>query len=295
MKRIAVLGGGGVAGIAWATGVVAGLARGGFDLAEAEGFIGTSAGASLGAQLAAGFEAERLLQAQLEPPADSKEVLRPYSQAEADASNQRLLDKVSGDLGAARRRIGAFALRSETAAPDLRRAIVAARLPSETWPDRWLGVVAVDVDSGEHRLFDRDSDVGLIDAVTASSAVPGAWPPVGIAGRHYMDGGIRSMTNADLAHGASHVVVLAPLGYSEANPVSGHLRAEVAALRAGGARVDVVVPDADSQEALGDNVLDPAARTPSALAGLQQGLALAGELAGAWTTIPHPPENGDIR
>lgn len=292
MKRIAVLGGGGLAGIAWATGVVAGLARGGIDLSRADGYIGTSAGASLGAQLAAGLAPETLLQAQLDPPGDSREVLRPYSQAEADASNQRLLEKVSGDLGAARRRIGAFALRSETAAPELRRAIVAARLPGEAWPARWLGVVAVDVESGEHRLFDCHSDVDLVDAVTASSAVPGAWPPVGIAGRRYMDGGIRSMTNADLAHGASHVVVLAPLGYSEANPVSGHLHAEVAALRAGGAHVDVVVPDAHSHEAMGDNVLDPAARTPAARAGLQQGLALSMAMAGAWTTISDPLKEG---
>ena len=283
MKRVAVLGGGGVAGIAWETGVAAGLARGGVDFAAADGFIGTSAGASLGAQLAAGLKLEDLLAAQLDPPPGSKEALRPYSQAAADAANRKLMDKVGGDLAEARRRIGAFALRSKTAPFAERRAIVADRLPGAHWPQRWLGVVAVNTESGEHRLFDADSGADFIDAITASSAVPGTWPAVAIGGCLYMDGGIRSLTNADLAEGARHVVVLAPLGWGDGNPVSGHLRDEAARLRASGCRVDVIVPDASSLEALGDNVLDPTRRAPSAAAGLTQGLALACTLA-AWNT-----------
>lgn len=280
--RIVVLGGGGVAGIAWETGVIAGLARAGVALAHADGFIGTSAGSVVGAQLASGISAEAMLAAQLAPPADSRETFRPYSQAAADDQNRKLMDKVSGDLNAARRRIGAFALRSETPSAVARRAIVAARLPNAAWPQRWLGVVAVDAHNGEHVLFDRDSGVYIVDAVTASCAVPGTWPVVEIGGRQFMDGGIRSMTNADLALGATHVVVLAPLGYSEGNPVSGHLRAEAEQLRAVGCRVDVIVPDGASLQALGDNVLDPARRIPSTEAGLAQGLALAAALAGGW-------------
>lgn len=282
MKRMVVLGGGGVAGIAWASGVIAGLARDGADLARADGFIGTSAGSVVGAQLACGAAPEDLLAAQLAPAADSREQLRPYSQSAADAQNRKLVDKVGGDLNAARRRIGAFALRSETVPPEARRAIVAARLPQAAWPTHWLGVVAVDADDGEYQLFHRGSGVDFTDAVAASCAVPGAWPVVTIAGRRYMDGGIRSLTNADLAQGARHVVVLAPLGYSDGNPVSGHLRAETALLEATGTRVHVIVPDAASLDALGDNVLDPARRAPSARAGLAQGLAHAAALATAW-------------
>lgn len=282
MKRVAVFGGGGVAGIAWATGVAAGLARAGFDWSRADGFIGTSAGSVVGAQLAFDVPIERLLAEQLDPPAGSAEQARPYSQADADARNRLLVEKVAGDLMAARKRIGAFALRSETVAPHVRRAIIAARLPAAHWPTRWLGVTAVDAETGEHRLFDRESGVELADAVAASCAVPGAWPVVRIGGRPYMDGGIRSMTNADLAQGAAHVLVIAPLGFSDGNPVSGHLRAEVRRLQAAGTRVDVVVPDSASLEALGDNVLDPARRAPSARAGLQQAGATAAALAAAW-------------
>lgn len=292
MKRVAVLGGGGVAGIAWETGVAAGLARGGVDLSRADGFIGTSAGASLGAQLAAGLKLEDLLAAQLDPSSGSKETLRPYSQAAADAANRKLMEKVGGDLGEARRRIGAFARRSVTVSPQERRAIVAGRLPGTDWPQRWLGVVAVDAETGGHQLFDAKSGADFIDAIAASSAVPGTWPAVAIGGRLYMDGGIRSLSNADLASGARHVVVLAPLGWGEDNPVSGHLRQEVEQLRATGGRVDVIVPDAASIDALGDNVLDPARRAPSAIAGLAQGLALAPTLA-AWSTEPFSTPTGD--
>ncbi len=282
MKRIAVLGGGGVAGIAWASGIVAGLARRGLQVAQADGFIGTSAGSVVGTQLACGVSPEELLAAQLTPGDDSPERARPYSQAEADARNRALMDKVSGNLAAARQRIGAFALRSETVPAAERRAIVAARLPQSHWPTRALRVVAVDTASGEHRVFDRHSGIELVDAITASCAVPGAWPAVCIEGRHYMDGGIRSLTNADIAIGAASVLVIAPLGWAEGNPVSGHLRAEVARLRETGARVKVIVPDPASAEAMGDNVLDPARRAPSARAGLAQGLREAATVATEW-------------
>ena len=191
-----------------------------------------------------------------------------------------LLTKEPAD---ARRRIGAFALRSETVPLATRRAIVAARLPQVAWPAANLRVVAVDTASGEHRVFDRRSGVELVDAIAASCAVPGAWPPAAIGGRLYMDGGIRSLTNADMAEGAERVIVIAPLGWAEQNPVSGHLRAEADLLRATGARLSVIVPDEASALAIGDNVLDPERCAPSARAGLAQGLRSAASLVTVWT------------
>lgn len=266
-----VLGGGGVAGIAWEIGVIAGLQRAGLRLAEADLFVGTSAGAVAGAQLACGADVQALLALQLHPPADSPEQFRPYSQAEADRLNRALFDKVGGELGAARRRIGAFARRSDTPSLAQRLAIVAARLPQSGWPARPLRVSAVDVDSGEPRLFDAASGCSLVEAVAASCAVPGTWPVVPIDGRGWMDGGIASMTHADAAAGHARVLVLSPFGFSEGNPVSGHLRAEVARLQSTGSIVQVIVPDEASLAAMGENVLDPARRPASAAAGLAQG------------------------
>lgn len=282
--RCLVLGGGGVTGIAWEIGVVAGLAMEGVQLREADCFIGTSAGSVVGAQLASTVSLEQLLAQQSSP---ALERIRPYSQAAADEQNRRLMEKVNGDLTAARQRIGAFALRSATPAQEERLAIVAARLPERQWPARMLKVVAVDAHSGEGRVFDAASGVDLVHAVAASCAVPGVWPAVPVDGSHYIDGGIRSITNADLAKGAARVLVLAPFGYSEGNPVSGHLAAEVAGLRAAGAEVQVLCPDAASLAAIGENVLDPERRAASAEAGMAQGRALAPGLRALWMpTLP---------
>ena len=68
-RRALVLGGGGVAGIAWETGLIAGLAGLGIDLAAADVVIGTSAGSVVGTDIACGQELEALYQAQLAPPA----------------------------------------------------------------------------------------------------------------------------------------------------------------------------------------------------------------------------------
>jgi NTE family protein len=100
------------------------------------------------------------------------------------------------------------------------------------------------------------------------------WPPVTIDGRRYVDGGVRSPTNADLAAGHERVVVLAPIGRG--------LDKQAAALRAGGARVAVVRPDAAARRAIGRNVLDPAKRAPSAKAGREQAALVRDEVAAVW-------------
>ena len=77
--------------------------------------------------------------------------------------------------------------------------MIAQRLPSHGWPDQVLRVTAIDIATGELVVFDGDSGVDLVDAVAASCAVPGAWPPVTIGDRRYMDGGVGSTINLDFA------------------------------------------------------------------------------------------------
>jgi NTE family protein len=139
-------------------------------------------------------------------------------------------------------------------------------------------VTAVEASTGEFTPFDRDSGVPLLQAVAASCAVPGVYPPVTIGGRRYVDGGMRSATNADLAAQHERVVVLAPIprGLGPMTSVAGHLRDLTA-------RTAVVAPDGASRAAIGRNVLDPAARAPSARAGRAQAAAVAEQVAAAWT------------
>jgi len=163
--------------------------------------------------------------------------------------------------------------------------MVAARLPRPEWPDRPMIVVAVDAHTGELAAFDRDSGVDLVDAVTAGTALPGMVPTHSINGARYINGGVRSGENADLASGFANVVVLSPFGgWSQTPPQAGQfeglrrdpewgtdLASEVEALRKQGSRVEVITPDADSRAAMGTNQMDPATRVPAARAGFAQG------------------------
>jgi NTE family protein len=133
-------------------------------------------------------------------------------------------------------------------------------------------LVAVDAGSGADALFDAESGVSLVDAVAASSAVPGVWPPVTINGRRYVDGGVRSSDNADLAAGCARVLVISPLGADSPLPLR-PLSEAVRELRAGGSQVTVISPDAASVATFGTNPLDPSSRVPAAEAGRAQGRA----------------------
>jgi NTE family protein len=273
MTEALVLGGGGVGGIAWMTGLLAGLAESGQDVSGADLLVGTSAGSAVAAQLGSGLSLRELYDRQVEPALQSAEIM-----AELDP------EKFVAELGAAtgsaasprelRRAMGRIALGARTVSEAARRGVIESRLPSHGWPERALKIVAVDAESGEPVVFDRASGVPLVDAVAASCAVPGVWPPVTIGRRRYVDGGVRSVANADLAAGADRVLVIVPLGAAEPLPSQYPLERSVEELRVQGAEVAVIAPDAPSAAAIGDNPLNPATRTPSATAGRAQGRTL---------------------
>jgi NTE family protein len=273
--RALVLGGGGLTGIGWMWGMLAGLAEEGVDLAAADLVIGTSAGSVVGAQVASGTDPRDRYPLQLaDPGGEVAARMGPLGMARLGWAVLR-----TRDAAQAGRNLGRVALAARTVPASARRAVIAARLPVHTWPERRLLITAVDVDSGERTAFDRESGVDLVDAVTASCAVPGVWPPVPIGGRRYIDGGVRSPANADLAAGAERVVILAPLirGFGPITAVTrqaGELRRR--------ARVALVQPDAAALRAIGRNVLDPARRAPAARAGMAQAPSAVAEIAAAW-------------
>ena len=273
MPDALVLGGGGVAGIAWITGLLSGLADAGQGATGADVIVGTSAGATVGAQLGSGLGLEELYARQTEPGLQAAEIM-------VDADLERFRAEIAVVVANAttvpemRRAVGKWALAAATVPEPERRAVIESRLPSDAWPVHPLKIVAVDAESGEPRVFDRGSGVSLVDAVTASCAVPGVWPPATIDGRRYVDGGVRSIANADYAAGASRVLVIVPLGSDELFPTDKPLTEAVEGLRLGGAEVAVVEPDEASLAAIGANPLDPSTRNPAAEAGRGQGRGL---------------------
>lgn len=275
-----VLGGGGITGIGWEIGLLAGLAEAGVDLTAADLVVGTSAGSVVGAQVTAGAELEAMFERQLEAPGQEK-VARMSRGNLARYAWAMLVSR--GRDEEFRRRVGQVALAAEkaglTPTEQERLDVIGGRLVGRDWPERQLTVTAVDAATGEFRAFDRASGVPLVHAVAASCAVPGVYPPVTIEGRRYIDGGMRSAANADLAQGYERLVVLAPIprGVGPITSVDAQVTGMISA------RVAVVSPDQGSRTAIGRNVLDPAARAASARAGRAQAATVAERVAEAWT------------
>lgn len=255
--------------------MLAGLAAGGVDLSSADLVVGTSAGSVVGAQVAAGLDVDERYRVQLGPP---------DGEVAATLGPGLLLRYALAMVGRrtpqqVRARIGRLAMRATTVPEAERIRVIESRLPVHDWPDRSLLLTAVDAETGEFRTFDRAAGVPLVLAVAASCAVPGVWPPVTIDGRRYIDGGVRSGTNADLAAGYDSVVILAPLprGAGPMTPAA----TQADALRAR-SRVALVSPDRAALKSFGRNVLDPARRAPAAQAGLAQATAAIDQIRDVW-------------
>ena len=167
----------------------------------------------------------------------------------------------------------------------MRLETIAARLPNPAWPDpeqHRVVLTAVDAASGAFSTFDAASGVALVDAVAASCAVPGIWPPVSIGDRRYIDGGVRSSSNVSVAEGYDVVLVLSPL---DPALVRGQ-EAEVAGVERTGSRVIVIQADADALAAMGDNPLDPARRAAAVDEGIRQGRLAAAAVRDGWIARP---------
>jgi NTE family protein len=278
--RALVLAGGGVAGVAWELGVLAGLRDGAPELGailEAEVIVGTSAGSAVGAQITSGVELETLVARQLD--ARSREIAVEVDLLGLLMSMQRAI-KGAGSPQEAGRRLGALALDASTVSESERLAVIRSRLPQPEWPRRRLLIPAVDALSGELVVFDRESGVELADAVAASCAIPGVWPAVTIAGRRYIDGAARSGTNADLAAGAERVLILTPTLPGAPPLLAGDLDAEIAALTPGEAFV--INADEVAIAAFGTNPLSPATRPAAVASGRAIGGAVASAVAAFW-------------
>lgn len=260
-------------------------------MTAADLIIGTSAGATAAAQITGAAPPDLLagtLTAAPRPPTGpvTRESGRVPGGPVADH-----LERMSRIIAAAedaadmRRMMGAVALEMAAASDDSGsarwRATVAARLPSQRWPDQAVLIAAVDARTGEPVAFGRHSGVDLVDAVAAGTA---GGPAYSIGDRWYIDGGYRSVENADLAAGYERVLVLSPFGGRSQHPRGWgtHLAAQVDVLRAGGSRVETISPDSTSEHLFGATAMDLSLRPFAARAGHDQGTALAGQLTEFW-------------
>ncbi len=222
-----VLGAGGLVGIAHHVGALAaleeelGLGDPSFDLV-----VGTSAGSVAAAYLRSGWSARRLF--------DRMGGLAAAAPAPAATSPLQLLRHLVGSgYVIARSTIRLPSLLSIVPGPGLRRAFPAgvasmagglALLEGELprgWPARPLWLASYDL-VARRRVVLKGANpyLPLPQAVQASCAIPGAFPPVQVAGKVLVDGGAWSLTNLDLAAagGARRVVCVAPMSYDRLDP-----------------------------------------------------------------------------
>ena len=291
MTRALVLGGGGPVGIAWESGLAAGLAEAGINLGEADLIIGTSAGSAVGAQLAMGRQPQQMYAA---VAADVGNTRPGPTRANTGAGGappnlmplMELMQKAQrGDIAPeeVRKEIGAFALGAKTMSEEDFIATFGRMLAnSEGWPAKQYMCTAVDALDGSFHTWSHESGVPLSRAIASSCSVPGIYPPITIKGRRYIDGGMRSATNADLAKGYDNVIVVAVTAGGEgpmAEAGQKRLEGELDVLRKSGSKVTLIPPDAASRDAFGLNLMDFTRRAGAAETGLAQGRAEAANVS----------------
>jgi NTE family protein len=272
VRRGLVLGGGGFAASAWEIGLASGMAAAGVDLRESDLFVGTSSGARVALYLACGVDLEQLFEQQMGPPAGPPSAPAPFDWREIRKEWERAKE-LGGSSVEILRRVGKLAMEVAGSGGEDRRKIVSAQIPTQTWPEKDLVIVAVNADTGERHAFRRDTGIEIADAVMATSAFWG-WPPGVFERERYIDGGFYSSDNADLAAGCDEVLILALRTPAAALHIAS-LDDGVKRLRKSGAKVEIVQPDEEGMEAFGGvSPMNPAVRELAAQAGRAQGLRL---------------------
>ncbi|MHB1445348.1 MAG: patatin-like phospholipase family protein [Acidimicrobiales bacterium] len=298
-----VLGAGGTVGLAYHAGALKALQQvAGFRPDDADLVIGTSAGSVVAAYIRAGWSTEDLWNLVLSgvqlPPG-------PVSDAEPEQGSGALPELFARafdtPMDLIRRSLGsAFVMgRSVLRLPlpvlpgPLRRAFPAglfrmsdgrlrleSDLPSE-WPQKAIWLCAVDIVSGRRIVLGRSRPprMTLAQAVMASCAIPGVYPPVRYGRRELIDGGAHSTTNLDLAAqaGSDLIISLVPMGYDPADPPgcagrlvrrfpNSTLEAELGRADRQGSHVFLFRPGAAGARLHGLNLMRAGDLTPVALA-----------------------------
>lgn len=287
MRVGVVLGGGGVVGQAYHSGVLAVLEHDfRFDAREVDVIVGTSAGSITGTLLRLGVSAEDLAAWTVKAPlSDEDDVLRhvagtpvpelaPFHPLHVLRRPLRLPGRHMVQHALTRPwRFRPLAAGMALIAPgrhDVAEQLAALReLEGPGWPDADLWICAVRRRDGRRIVFGRPGAPAapIHLAVAASCAVPGYFAPVRIGPHDYVDGGVHSPTNAAIlrGRGLDLVIVISPMSgpagwlpdfFAASRRHSARLlRHEVRALRRTGVRTVVFAPGAAEQGVMGNDMM----------------------------------------
>ncbi len=280
-----MLGGGGSVGIAWETGLAAGLADEGIDLRLADKIVGTSAGSFVGAELAAGRAAGELharLTESVSKRAGRDATTNGFPVPDFTKLAQFIMRAPKSEAEALKLRaeIGAYALEAATPPEEVCIGFFAS-VADTPWPAKYA-CTAIDAIDGRFVVFDQQTGTSFVRGVAASCSVPGVFPPITINGRRYYDGGIRSGTNFDLAEGYERVIAVAVIPPGGATFMAARIDPELALLRRSGSHVEFIAPDAASLDVFGPNLMDSSRQAAVLEAGVKQGRAEAVRIRSVW-------------
>ncbi|MGZ3453041.1 MAG: patatin-like phospholipase family protein [Polyangiales bacterium] len=283
VTRGLVLGCGGTLGAAWSIASLFEVSRAlDWDPRTAEVIVGTSAGSELATLIGSGLGAEELLDAELGAKSADPFLARyfatpprafpPLPRARLGSPGLFFARTVS-PLTAC---LGLLPIGRDD--PSFLDALVDARVRGDWVPHRATRIVAVDFDTGARVAFGSKNapPATMREAVRASWAIPGWFPPVSIGGRRYVDGGIVSPASADLLVGErlDEAIVIAPMASTDQGPRTGlgriegavreHMRRtldrEIQRLREAGTRVLRIEPTAEDLAVMGPNFMDGSRR-----------------------------------
>jgi NTE family protein len=298
---VLVLGGGGVLGEAWMMGVLAGIEdAASLDLRDCESFVGTSAGAIVAAHLVAGNSPRRPSSVGTDLELGGAGPARGLAVAAVAAARRAGQAALAASATFAPLALGmaapggavvrALLLRGLPRPPDTLTQLRAQIERSAARFDGRLRVTAVDRGNGRRVVFGSPGAprASVAEAVQASCTVPWLFAPVKIGGREYVDGGVWSPTNLDVAPAGrdTHVLCLNPTASLATrhtmltvmrNVARSAVSIESLALRRRGARVRTIAPNAECAAAMGSNFMDQEPRTRVLSAAYRQGLLVVAD------------------
>ena len=285
-KRALVLGGGGTLGVAWETGLLAGLEGEGVSLGNADFILGTSAGSIVGSTIARGVSAHMMAEMQIAAArlaAGNAAMSGPAPNLSKVMAFFMRMPETGEPPIELRREIGEVSRASQTISEAAMLAQFATLGVSGEWPKKFA-CTAVDATSGEFKVWREDDGVDFARAIASSCSVPGIYPAIAINGRMWMDGGMRSGTNVDVAAGHERVLAVAviPAAIAEER-MKARVGAEGDAVIKAGGRYELVSPDAPTHEAFGPNLMDGTRRVQLIEHGMRQGRLEAARIKAFWS------------
>jgi NTE family protein len=283
-----ILGGGGIVGMAWELGVLAGVAEcSEFDPASSAVIVGTSAGSVVAAHVALGHDLDDLVERQRRPSGVAGVPSPPPPRADRQNLGSstvpdeimQFITSTEGTLEQRNAAVGRLAREAHIALDEPTYiAGLRSMIGTDEWPDTDLRVTSVDCQTGSTMLWTRHDGIPLDRALATSCAAPGWFPAVEYHGRWYTDAPRADFT-IDLVHetGLDAIIFIGP--YVAGDPGMGRIPGLVELTNHG---VPVVeIRGGSSFAEVATELMDPRLSHRAVEIGLEDGLSHANQVSEA--------------